>query len=112
MDEELAKWSERHKELRLEMQKSSNRVVPSRFAKLKAEANAVSHRRRKRIQVLEAQKLEQLAKQVEQYKGGAKIFAAIKAPKSKKAYATNKVPHYHLQSRIRRVTLFTTKRKR
>ena len=48
---------------------------------MKAEANAIAHQRRRRIKELETQKLDSLAKRIEEHKGGSRMFAAIKALK-------------------------------
>ena len=81
IDEEIMQLSTRHAELRREILKPDIRADPSKLRKLKAEANAISHKRRKRLKLLESQRLDQLAERVEQYKGGAKMFAAIKVLK-------------------------------
>ena len=79
--------STRHAELRREILKPDIRADPSKLRKLKAEANTISHKRRKRLKLLESQRLDQLAERVEQYKGGAKMFAAIKVLKEE-GYST------------------------
>lgn len=66
---------------RMETNKVNDRKKQSRLRKLKAEANAVSHRRRQRIRQLETQKLEKLAERIEQHEGGQQMFAAVKALK-------------------------------
>ena len=69
-DQELQRLSHRHMELRLEITNPSNRKYPSRLKALKAEANAISHQLRRRITELETQKLDSLAKRIEEHKGG------------------------------------------